>query len=131
MTAIGSEVSDMATTAAARAALGHYGESVAERHLTGQGMILLDRNWRCDEGELDLVLRDGSVLVGCEVKTRSGTTCGTPHEAVGLEKLERLRRLVERWAESRGLRPPETRIDLVAVMRPGRGAAVVDHVKGL
>lgn len=131
MTAIGSEVNEMATTAAARAALGSYGEAVAERHLTGQGMILLDRNWRCDEGELDLVLRDGPVLVACEVKTRRGTTCGTPHEAVGLEKLERLRRLVERWAEARGLRPPEIRIDLVAVLRPGRGAAVIDHVKGL
>ena len=121
----------MATTAAERAALGQYGESVAERHLTAQGMILLDRNWRCDEGELDLVLRDGPVLVVCEVKTRRGISCGTPHEAVGLAKLDRLRRLAERWAECRGLHPPEVRVDLVAVQRPGRGPAVVDHVRGL
>jgi putative endonuclease len=131
MTAIGSEVNEMVTTAAARAALGEYGEAVAERHLTGQGMILLDRNWRCDEGELDLVLRDGSVLVACEVKTRSHTSHGTPHEAVGPDKLDRLRRLVERWAHAHGLRPPEVRVDLVAIMRPNRGAAVVDHVRGL
>lgn len=121
----------MATTAAERAALGHYGESVAERHLTAQGMLLLDRNWRCDEGELDLVLRDGRVLVICEVKTRRGNACGSPHEAVGPDKLDRLRRLAERWAEARGLQPPEIRIDLVAVLRSGRGAALVDHVKGL
>jgi putative endonuclease len=131
MTAIGSEVSDMVATAAARSALGQYGETVAERHLTGQGMVLLDRNWRCDEGELDLVLRDGAVLVACEVKTRSDTSHGTPHEAVGPAKLDRLRRLVERWVADRGLNPPEVRIDLVAVMRPIKGAAVVDHVKGL
>jgi putative endonuclease len=131
MTAIDSEVSEMATTAAARAALGQYGESVAERHLTGKGMVLLDRNWRCDEGELDLVLRDGAVLVACEVKTRSDTSHGTPHEAVGPDKLDRLRRLAARWAHAHGLRPPEVRVDLVAVMRPGKGAATVDHVRGL
>ena len=121
----------MVTTAAERAALGQYGEAVAERHLTAQGMVLLDRNWRCDEGELDLVLRDGPALVVCEVKTRRGTSCGTPHEAVGPEKLDRLRRLAERWAEARGLNPPVVRVDLVAVVRPSRGAAVVDHVAGL
>jgi len=131
MTAIGSEVEDMVATAAARTALGRYGEAVAERHLVAQGMVLLERNWRCDEGELDLVLRDGPVLVACEVKTRSDTSFGTPHQAVGPDKLDRLRRLAERWAQSRGLNPPEVRIDLVAVLRQGKGAAAVDHVKGL
>src|SRR3546814_6257662 len=63
--------SDMTeTTAEARTALGRYGEDVAERFLREQGMVVLDRNWRCAEGELDLVLREGEVLVACEVKTR-------------------------------------------------------------
>ena len=131
MTAIGSEVSDMVATAAARTALGRYGESVAERHLLAQGLVLLDRNWRCDEGELDLVLREGPVLVVCEVKTRSDTSFGTPHEAVGPAKLDRLRRLAERWAQARGLHPSEVRVDLVAVLRREKGAALVDHVRGL
>jgi putative endonuclease len=131
MTAIGSEVSDMVRTAAARAAIGRYGEDVAERHLCEQGMVLLDRNWRCAEGELDLVLRDGAVLVACEVKTRSDTSCGTPHEAVGPVRLERLRRLAERWAQVRGVSPSEVRVDLVAVMRSERGSATVEHVRGL
>lgn len=121
----------MARTAAARNALGRYGEDVAQRHLTGQGMILLDRNWRCDEGELDLVLREGDLLVVCEVKTRSGPIGGAPHEAVGPAKLDRLRRLATRWALDHGVRPPGIRIDLVAVMRAGKGAADVDHVRGL
>ncbi|NYJ00789.1 putative endonuclease [Nocardioides thalensis] len=121
------------TTAEARQALGRYGEDVAERLLTDEDhrMVLLDRNWRCADGELDLVLRDGDVLVACEVKTRTSLAAGTPHEAVTDDKLARLKRLAQLWAEQRGLRPPETRIDLVAVMRPRKGPAQVDHVRGL
>ncbi|MCW2852681.1 MAG: YraN family protein [Nocardioides sp.] len=121
----------MTTTAASKQALGAYGEAVAARHLVEAGMSPLDRNWRCEEGEIDLVLREGAVLVVCEVKTRSSEACGSPHEAVSPAKLDRLRRLAQRWADDHGLRPPETRIDLVAVLRPRRGAAVVEHVRGI
>jgi putative endonuclease len=120
------------TTAASRRALGAYGEELAARLLTGEhGMTLLDRNWRCAEGELDLVLRDGDVLVACEVKTRRTEGCGTPHEAVGDTKLDRLHRLVWRWAEEHAVHPDEVRVDLVAVLRPLRGPAVLEHVRGL
>ncbi len=120
-----------ASQAGPRLALGAYGERVAARHLVEQGLVVLDRNWRCDLGEIDLVLREGTVLVVCEVKTRTSDVCGTPHEAVTPEKLDRLQRLAHAWAEAQGIRPAETRIDLVAVHRPRRGAAVVDHVRGL
>ena len=119
------------TTTTHNQALGAYGERVAAAHLAAQGMVVLDRNWRCDEGELDLVLRDGPVLVACEVKTRTSFDHGTPHEAVTDAKLERLRRLVVRWVEDRGVRPPETRVDLVAVLRPHKGPALVEHVRGI
>ncbi|MBO0841774.1 MAG: YraN family protein [Nocardioides sp.] len=119
------------TTAQARVALGHYGETVAERHLVEAGMTVLDRNWRCDEGEADLVLRDGDTLVVCEVKTRSHDGCGTPHEAVDETKLDRLRRLAMRWMQSRGVAAPDVRIDLFAVVQAERGAATCDHVRGL
>jgi putative endonuclease len=123
--------SDTDVTAGARLALGAYGERLAARHLTEQGMVLLDRNWRCDAGELDLVLRDGDVLVVCEVKTRSSFVCGSPHEAVTPAKLERLGRLGVAWAEQHDLHPSELRIDLVAVVQPRRGAPLVEHVAGL
>src|SRR5215218_995132 len=84
--------------------LGRYGERVAARHLTDRGMVVLDRNWRCDAGEIDLVLRDGDVLVVCEVKTRSSDACGTPHEAIGPAKLDRLQRLAMLWADRHGVR---------------------------
>jgi len=122
----------MTTTAATRRALGAYGETLAARLLTTEhGMVLLDRNWRCPEGELDLVLRDGDVLVACEVKTRRGQRCGSPHEAVDEVRLERLHRLVWRWAEDHDIHPDEARVDLVAVLRPRRGPAILDHVRGL
>lgn len=123
--------STIGTTAAARQALGRYGEDVAARHLVEQGLVLLERNWRCDEGEIDLVLRDGPTLVVCEVKTRTSLEVGTPHEAITDAKLVRLKRLGERWAAARGVRPDGTRVDLVAVLRPRRGPAVIDHVAGL
>ena len=122
----------MTTTAASRQALGAYGEDVAARLLTAErGMTLLDRNWRCSEGELDLVLADGPVLVACEVKTRRGLWCGSPHEAVDAKRLERLHRLVWLWAREHDHRTEEVRVDLVAVMRPRRGPADAEHVEGL
>lgn len=121
----------MTTTARARQAIGAYGEERAARHLTSLGMVVLERNWRCPAGEIDIVLRDGATLVVCEVKTRTSAVAGTPHEAVTPDKLDRLRRLGEQWAATRGLRPAGIRVDLVAVLRPRRGAPVVEHVPGL
>lgn len=121
----------MTTTAQARQAIGAYGEELAARHLLEFGMSLLERNWRCPEGEIDLVLREGDTLVVCEVKTRTSLVAGTPHEALTDAKLDRLKRLGERWARERGIRPAGVRIDLVAVLLPRRGAAGIDHVRGV
>lgn len=117
--------------AAAHLGLGAWGEAVALRHLVRAGLVVLDRNWRCDAGELDLVLREGETLVVCEVKTRTSDACGTPHEAVDRRKLDRLRRLAARWLAVHAARPREVRIDLVAVLRPARGPVVIDHVRGI
>jgi putative endonuclease len=112
-------------------ALGAYGERVAARHLVESGMVLVDRNWRCDAGEIDLVLRDGAVLVFCEVKTRTSTAYGHPLEAVDAVKTERLVGLAGRWLEEHRVTAPEVRFDMVAVIRSRRGAAAVEHVRGL
>jgi putative endonuclease len=119
------------STAGQRNALGEYGERVAAAHLVGAGMVVLDRNWRCDIGELDLVLRDGRVLVACEVKTRSSEEFGNPLEAVTATKAGRLRRLTARWLEEKDLHPVDVRIDLVGVLQDGHGAARVEHVRGV
>ena len=119
------------TTAAQRNAMGAYGEDLAARHLVGQGMVLLDRNWRCPEGELDLVLRDGAVVVVCEVKTRRSASFGTPLEAVTEAKLGRIRRLAARWLREHDVRPGEVRIDLVGIDLSLPIDARVDHVRGV
>jgi len=94
-------------------------------------MVLLDRNWRCDQGEIDLVLRDGAILVICEVKTRSSIAFGSPLEAVTWKKASRLRRLAARWLNDHAIRPDDVRIDLVGVLVPRNGPVEVDHVKGV
>jgi putative endonuclease len=121
----------MTTTARQRSALGAYGEALAARHLIQQGMVLLDRNWRCELGELDLVLRDRRVLVVCEVKTRSSLAFGAPLECVTEQKAARLRRLAARWIADHEVRPAEIRIDLVGVLAPAGGPVEVDHVRGV
>ena len=114
-----------------RRALGAYGETLAERELTGQGMVVLDRNWRCPAGEIDLVLRDGDTLVVCEVKTRSSGACGQPLEAVTERKVARLRRLAASWLAAHPVRPVDVRLDMVGVLRPRRGVSIVEHVRGI
>jgi putative endonuclease len=111
--------------------LGRYGEAYAARHLIDQGMVVLDRNWRCAAGEIDLVLRDGDVLVVCEVKTRSSTAFGAPLETVTSAKAERLQRLAALWLEERGIRPAGVRVDLVGVLLRRRGAPEVEHAVGV
>ena len=115
----------------AKDALGRYGEDVAARHLEADGFVVIERNWRCDLGELDIVARDGAVLVVCEVKTRRSASHGTPFEAVTQRKLHRIERLGLRWMRERGVRPASMRVDVVSVLRPTSGPTIVEHVWGL
>jgi putative endonuclease len=115
----------------AKDALGRYGEELASRHLVEDGFVVLERNWRCDEGEIDILARDGDVLVVCEVKTRSSLSHGSPFEAVTERKLHRLQRLGLRWMRENGVRPAALRVDVVSVLRPSSGRSVLEHVRGL
>ncbi|MER6467791.1 YraN family protein [Streptomyces collinus] len=117
----------------ARRGLGRYGEDLAARRLTEAGMTIVERNWRCGRsGEIDIVARDGSTLVVCEVKTRRSGAFQHPMAAVTPAKARRLRDLAERWIQSHGGAPPGgVRIDLVGVLLPRRGAATVEHARGV
>ena len=82
---------------------------------------MLERNWRCRDGELDLVARRGPTLVFCEVKTRGGTSFGQPFEAVTVSKQNRIRRLAARWLRERrpslgGYRAETIRFDVASVL---------------
>lgn len=99
--------------------LGRWGEDLAAAHLTSLGMQVLARNWRCELGELDLVVRDvDGTVVFVEVKTRGGTGFGSPAEAVGPVKARRLRTLACRWLlENRPPGAAELRFDVIGIVR--------------
>ena len=112
-------------------ALGAYGERLAARYLAESGMQILDRNWRCDQGEVDIVAMDGTCLVIVEVKTRRSLAYGSPVEAVTAVKAARLRRLAGCWlADHRSSIDSvvDVRIDVVGVLRPARGLAQIEHL---
>src|SRR5437867_3314667 len=114
----------------AKDGVGKYGEHVAVEYLVGQGMQVLDRNWRCPAGEIDALLRDGDALVVVEIKTRRSGTFGTPAEALVPAKVTRLRRLAAMWLAQSRLHPPEVRFDVVSVVPQPRGAAKIEHLRG-
>ncbi len=107
---------------------------VAQWYL-GRGYQVVERNWRCPGGEVDLVLvhEGSSTLVFCEVKTRTSSAFGSPFEAVTPLRLRRLRRLAGRYLEEGRPNAPvvrAVRIDVAAV-RPGRrGVPVVEVLEG-
>ena len=115
-----------------RAALGRYGEDLAAQHLEAAGLRLLDRNWRCRDGELDAVAREpDGTLVFVEVKTRSGTGFGEPAEAVSLAKARRIRGLACRWLEAHPTSgAAELRFDVISVLRRRGAAPRVTHLRG-
>lgn len=113
----------------AKDAVGHYGEEVAVRHLTEAGLEIVERNWRCPEGEIDIVARERDVLVFCEVKTRSSVLFGLPAEAITPRKRGRMRRLAYFWLKGRPGWAGEVRFDVVSVVRRDRGAAIVEHIR--
>ena len=118
------------TTAQQQRALGAYGERLAARHLESVGMTVLDRNWRCREGELDLVARDrDGTVVFVEVKTRSTAAFGEPAEAVSWTKARRLRTLAGAWLREHPGDGAPLRFDVVSIVRQRGQAPVVRHLR--
>jgi putative endonuclease len=114
----------------AKDALGAYGERVAVRRLEDAGYTVLDRNWRCRRGELDVVAARGGVVVFAEVKCRRSATFGPPAAGVTPEKAARLRALASLWLDAHDMTHLPVRFDVIAVSRPLRGPAVVEHLEG-
>ena len=98
------------------AALGGFGEQLAAAHYRAHGYAVLERNWRCQAGEIDLICARGSTLVVCEVKARAGSAHGHPLEAVTRPKQRRLRRLAARYLSQQGGRWAEVRFDVAGVL---------------
>lgn len=114
---------------AAKDVLGRRGEDLAAAALAADGYRVLDRNWRCSQGEIDIVAVDGGETVFIEVKTRSSVAFGHPLEAITAQKLARLRRLAAAWCAAHPGDHRRIRIDAVAIVAPPHGPPQVDHLK--
>jgi putative endonuclease len=95
--------------------LGQRGEDIAVAYLRRQGYLVLDRNWRCPAGELDVVAREGETLAFVEVRTRRGERFGTPEESITPAKGAKLVELAQTYLQEKGLTDQNWRIDVVAV----------------
>jgi putative endonuclease len=108
--------------------LGKQGERVAELYLQKKGYKLVERNYRCSGGELDLIVLDRRVVVFVEVKTRTGDGFGTPLEAVEFRKQQRMIRAAQFFLAEKNLQQRDARFDVVGVSWPGR-EPVVEHIE--
>lgn len=111
--------------------LGRKGESLAADYLEQRGVVVITRNWRCSDGELDIIAADDDTLVICEVKTRSSVRYGTPLEAVDEFKLHRMQRLAFAWCREQRIHPPRLRFDVIEVLAPRLGDPVITHHVGV
>ncbi len=120
-------------TTLTRAELGAFGERLAVEHLRHRGFAILDRNWRCRYGELDVVAADraGQTVVFVEVKTRSGDGFGGLAYAVPPVKLHRLRRLAGLWLAAHDAHFDGVRIDLIGVRVGRRRTPEISHLIGV
>jgi putative endonuclease len=112
---------------------GREGEERAARHLAERGWVILDRNWRCADGEIDIVARLGDRVAIVEVKTRTSLNLGHPFEAVDERKLRRLQRLARAWARTHPdlCSGTTTRIDAIGILGPDPRTGRLEHLEGL
>jgi putative endonuclease len=114
-----------------RRRLGIAGEDAVAAWYEAAGWRVVDRNWRCREGELDLVVMRDDTLVFCEVKTRASTRFGAPVEAVTPTKQRRLRMLAARWLADHATRRRALRFDVASVTRAADGQLAVEVLEGV
>lgn len=110
--------------------VGRRGEAAAAAYLQRVGMTVVERNWRCKSGEVDIVALDGPSLVLVEVKTRTTTAKGSPEEAVSPTKQRKLVRLAQAYVTYAGVEPEEIRFDVVAIQVIAEDRALLRHHRG-
>ena len=115
----------------AKDVLGRQGEELAARFLADKGYRILERNWRCPLGEIDLIAEYLGVTVFVEVKTRSGLQYGHPFEAITIAKLARLRKLSRAWCDAAASGQRQIRIDAIAVVALRSKPVTVEHLVGI
>ena len=116
-----------------RTEIGALGERLAADHLTGLGLRIVARNWRCRYGELDMIAvdPDTGAVIFVEVKTRTGDGFGGLAEAVTAQKVRRLRRLAGIWLAAQDQRWAAVRIDVIGVRIGRQRTPELTHLQGI
>ncbi|MGE4157563.1 MAG: YraN family protein [Planctomycetota bacterium] len=109
--------------------LGDHGENLAAEHLQQSGVEILERNWRCSLGEIDLVGRHGDCLVFVEVKTRRHMEAGHPLEAITARKMRQVIRCAKAWLQDHPSTELQPRFDAVGIIL-GQGPPQIEWVQG-
>ncbi len=110
-----------------RRSLGVWGENIAADYLQKKGMQIIERNFRCRLGELDIIARQGGYLIFIEVRTRSSANCGLPQESITASKIKKVRRLAQAYLAQKSLANVNIRFDVVAVYCAGE--TTVTHIE--
>lgn len=110
-----------------RKRLGERGEEAAAAYLERAGMTIVERNWRCPAGEVDIVASDGPELVLCEVKTRRSTAKGAPEEAITPAKQRRYARLAAAYVQQTERGDQALRFDVISILVLSEERALLRH----
>ena len=116
-----------------RQQVGQKGEQAARSYLEQEGYSIIETNYRCKLGEIDIIARDGEMVVIVEVRTKTGLAFGRPEESINQEKARKLHRLALQYIQANYHREIPSRIDLVAVMIEKSSGLVKDikHIKNI
>ena len=116
-----------------RAEIGAFGEQLAVAHLTSLGLLVVDRNWRCRHGELDIIAADNAThtVVFVEVKTRTSDHFGGVQQAVSPDKVRRLRRLAGLWLANQDGSWAAVRIDVIGVRIGRQRTPEITHLQAV
>ncbi len=107
--------------------LGRWGEKEAESYLVSKAYKIVDRNFHCEHGEIDLIAQEGECLVFVEVKTRRGTTFGFPEEAVNLKKQGHIKDSAEAYLQEKDRENMDWRIDVIAILVGKKDEIHIEH----
>lgn len=115
--------------------VGQRGEDLAAAELERQGLKVIARNWRCRNGEIDIIavetVAGRRTVVFCEVKCRTGLGFGDPLESITYAKRQKLRQLAAEWLATSGVRPSGVRLDAIGVVMLPRAMPTLTHVRGI
>lgn len=112
-------------------ALGRFGEELAVGFLESRGYRVLERNWRCRHGEIDIIATRGGHLAFIEVKTRSSNNFGHPFEAISRAKLHRMHLLARLWCSQHPAELSRARLDVIGILAPRGSKPVIEHLEGV